>query len=56
MDKPNSRDLTTCPDLFEGLEQFIAEQFAHFRRTGAIAIALALPAGMWLAWLANRAA
>lgn len=56
MDKPNSRDLTTCPDLFEGLEQFIAEQFAHFRRTGAIAIALALPAGMWLAWLVNRAA
>lgn len=56
MDKPQSRDLTTCPDLFDGLEQFIAEQFAHFRRTGAIAIALALPGSMILTWLAQRAA
>lgn len=56
MDKPNSRDLTTCPDLFDGLEPFVAEQIAHFRRTGAIAAALALPAGMFLAWLVHRAA
>lgn len=56
MDPHDLPDIATFPDLFAGMEQFIAEQFAQFRRTGTIAAALAAPAGMLLWWLANRLA
>jgi hypothetical protein len=54
MDNQNRSDIASFPELFDGMEQFIAEQAAGFKRTSVILAAIALPAGMLLAWLLNR--
>jgi hypothetical protein len=56
MNKPNHNDIAAFPELFDGMEQFIAEQTAGFKRTSVILAAIALPGGMLLAWLLHRAA
>jgi len=55
MDKQSSQEILTCPDLFDGMEQFIADEWAQLRRTSAITIAATLPLGLCLAWLLNPA-
>ncbi len=54
MDNQNRSDIAAFPELFAGMEQFIAEEAAGFKRTSVILAAIALPAGMLLAWLLNR--
>lgn len=56
MDKQSSQEILTCPDLFDGMEQFIADQFAQFRRTSAITVGITLPLGLLIAWLLNKVA
>lgn len=56
MDHQNRSDIAAFPELFAGMEQFIAEQAAGFKRTSVILATIALPGGMLLAWLLNRAA
>ena len=36
MEKSNSRDIATFPELFDGMEQFIEEQAAGIKRTSAL--------------------
>ncbi len=56
MDNQNRSDIAAFPELFDGMEQFIEEQAAGIKRTSVIVATIALPCGMLLAWLANRAA
>lgn len=39
MQKPN--DITSFPELFDGMEQFIAKQLGRLKRAGLIAAAFA---------------
>ena len=55
MDNQNRSDIAAFPELFEGMEQFIEEQAAGLKRTSVFVAAVALPCGMLLAWLLNRA-
>jgi len=56
MNNQNRSDIAAFPELFAGMEQFIAEQAAGFKRTSVILAIIALPGGMLLAWLLHRAA
>lgn len=50
MRTPSQKDLVTFPGLFEEIEQFIAEESARLRLTGATVACTAL-AGMLLVWI-----
>lgn len=54
MEKASSREVSTCPDLFDGLEGFLDDIWQSLRRAGLISLSAALPAGMALAWWLNR--
>ena len=45
----NHNDISTCPELFDGVEQFVDEQITLLKRTGAIVVLLvAIPGAVFL--------
>lgn len=56
MDSRQPNDIAAFPELFDGLDQFIAEEASHLLRTGAfVALAVAIP-GAALFYLATAVA
>lgn len=56
MDHHDLPEIAAFPDLFAGMEQFFADEFAQFKRTGTVASILAMAAATLLWWLAQSAA
>ena len=47
MEKHN--DIATCPELFDGVEQFVDEQISLLKRTGAIVVlVVAIPGALFV--------
>lgn len=55
MDKKSQSDIAAFPELFDGMEQFIAEQAAGIKRTGACLAIVALGLGGSIAFWLNKA-
>ncbi len=55
MDKRSARDIASFPELFDGMEQFIAEQATGLKRTGTCLALAALSLGGLIAWWIGKA-
>ena len=56
MDKQPSNEITTFPELFEGMEQFIEEQASGLKRTSAILAVTAMGGGMLIFYALSKIA